>query len=113
MSEHERPLDFPYVINDAGEVVGVLRTYRTLGGQEIGVFIPDPAGPADGWGPGQRETYMAALDKHAFTEVKKAVRQMFGQKSVWLAREEPVTQPLGAVADSHMAMLRREGDLPA
>lgn len=91
----------PYIINAKGEVVGVKRTYRTLGGRTFVVFIPDPAEPAGGWEPGEREEYMRNLHRGTKAHVQRAMRKVFATSSYWLDSEEPATENAQVVGAAH------------
>ena len=95
----------PYAINDDGRVIGVLREYGCTGWKRFKVFIPDPAGPDDGWKDDQREAFMRDLDKRAIKEIRRWSRQKYGpQAAVWFIRDQPSTEDIRVVADVHGAM---------
>lgn len=106
--EEITPENIPYVLNESGDVVGVLRRYRIRGGHTMDIFIPYPKGPDDGWTPGQREKYMNDLYNSAATGVRTVAKQQYGTTSFRLVSHEETTESFEVCAEQYRGMLARE-----
>lgn len=102
------PETLPYVVTDDGMVTGRLKTYKVRGGPKVGIFIPDPKGPEDGWKPGQLDRCLRDLTNQSMPALRAAIKTHYGTTSFRLESDVPHAVPLADAMAQHAAMLARE-----